>query len=110
LALLFSSRGRHTSCYRDWSSDVCSSNLEARLRAMQGDLLRARERAESVQAEVTKAKVNAAALAERREGVARSLQRMQEQRSEVRSEERRVGRESGSRGGRGVVEEGGGQE
>src|SRR5438445_141149 len=56
---------------------------EARLRAMQGDLLRARERAESVQAEVTKAKVNAAALAERREGVARSLQRMQEQRSEV---------------------------
>jgi chromosome segregation protein len=58
---------------------------EARLRAMQGDLLRARERAESVQAEVTKAKVNAAALAERREGLARSVQRMQEQRSEVES-------------------------
>src|SRR6266542_1873689 len=24
----FSSRRRHTSCYRDWSSDVCSSDLE----------------------------------------------------------------------------------
>src|SRR5208282_2304257 len=25
----FSSRRRHTSCYRDWSSDVCSSDLSA---------------------------------------------------------------------------------
>ncbi|MBS2022811.1 MAG: chromosome segregation protein SMC, partial [Deltaproteobacteria bacterium] len=56
---------------------------EAKLRALQADLLRARERAESVQAEVTKAKVSAAAVAERREGVARSLQRLTEQRTEV---------------------------
>ena len=56
---------------------------EAKLRALQAELLRARERAESVQAEVTKAKVSAAAVAERREGVARSLQRLQEQRTEV---------------------------
>src|SRR5207245_5904246 len=27
LAFLFSSRRRHTRCYRDWSSDVCSSDL-----------------------------------------------------------------------------------
>src|SRR6266542_6850080 len=26
----FSSRRRHTRCYRDWSSDVCSSDLEAK--------------------------------------------------------------------------------
>src|SRR6266542_1350937 len=26
----FSSRRRHTSCYRDWSSDVCSSDLPRR--------------------------------------------------------------------------------
>src|SRR5207245_8468323 len=26
----FSSRRRHTSCYRDWSSDVCSSDLPHR--------------------------------------------------------------------------------
>src|SRR6266852_395032 len=28
----FSSRRRHTRCYRDWSSDVCSSDLTAKLR------------------------------------------------------------------------------
>src|SRR5215470_9002886 len=28
----FSSRRRHTRCYRDWSSDVCSSDLGARRR------------------------------------------------------------------------------
>src|SRR3989337_2766882 len=27
----FSSRRRHTICYRDWSSDVCSSDLESGL-------------------------------------------------------------------------------
>src|SRR5207245_8263395 len=27
----FSSRRRHTRCYRDWSSDVCSSDLPIRL-------------------------------------------------------------------------------
>ena len=61
------------------------SEREARLRALQGDLAGARERAESVQAEVTKAKVSAAAVAERREGVGRSLERLSESRSEVES-------------------------
>src|SRR6266542_3403472 len=28
LLFFFSSRRRHTRCYRDWSSDVCSSDLE----------------------------------------------------------------------------------
>src|SRR5262249_37254695 len=55
---------------------------EARLRALQSALLEARGRAEAVQAEVTKAKVSMAAVAERREGVARSLQRLAEQRAE----------------------------
>jgi chromosome segregation protein len=56
---------------------------EARLRALQAELLRARERSEAVQADVTRAKVSAAAVAERREGVARSLSRLAEQRQEV---------------------------
>src|SRR5207248_6068007 len=30
----FSSRRRHTSSYGDWSSDVCSSDLDARLAAI----------------------------------------------------------------------------
>src|SRR3954463_9385032 len=59
------------------------SEREARLRALQGDLLKARERAESVEAEGTKAKGSAAAVAERREGVARSLDRLLESRGEV---------------------------
>src|SRR5207245_477609 len=29
-AFFFSSRRRHTRCYRDWSSDVCSSDLSTR--------------------------------------------------------------------------------
>ena len=61
------------------------SEREARLRTLQAELLSARGRAESVQAEVTKAKVSAAAVAERREGVARSLERLLESRSEVES-------------------------
>src|SRR2546429_1640539 len=32
----FSSRRRHTRCSRDWSSDVCSSDLEARDQAGRG--------------------------------------------------------------------------
>src|SRR6266542_2074812 len=30
LFFFFSSRRRHTRCYRDWSSDVCSSDLHQR--------------------------------------------------------------------------------
>ena len=59
------------------------ADREARLRSLQSELLKARERAESVQAEVTRHKVSAAAVAERREGVGRSLQRLTEQRQEV---------------------------
>src|SRR6266542_61978 len=29
-SFFFSSRRRHTRCYRDWSSDVCSSDLKRR--------------------------------------------------------------------------------
>src|SRR5207245_206945 len=34
----FSSRRRNTRCYRDWSSDVCSSDLDADYRAVAQDL------------------------------------------------------------------------
>src|SRR6266542_1847198 len=30
ILFFFSSRRRHTRCYRDWSSDVCSSDLSGR--------------------------------------------------------------------------------
>jgi chromosome segregation protein len=56
---------------------------EARLRSLQAELLRARERSDLVQGEVTRAKVNAAALAERRQGIARSIVRLLDSRREV---------------------------
>src|SRR6266498_1767359 len=36
----FSSRRRHTRCGRDWSSDVCSSDLVAREHVLRADLSR----------------------------------------------------------------------
>src|SRR5207245_5108970 len=75
----FSSRRRHTRCYRDWSSDVCSSDLAiSRLRRggvqqASGDLLRRRVRRGEIA----------------RRGTAPLGQR---------SEERRVGKECRSRG------------
>src|SRR5690606_39811244 len=42
----FSSRRRHTSCSRDWSSDVCSSDLEAVRLAVEALRERSAEKAE----------------------------------------------------------------
>src|SRR6266852_9388501 len=36
LFFFFSSRRRHTRCYRDWSSDVCSSDLQGSVVAGMG--------------------------------------------------------------------------
>src|SRR5438128_7786835 len=68
----FSSRRRHTRCYRDWSSDVCSSDLPSRLFCTAGT-------------------VDRIALAVMRCGS--SVHSM----SHSRSEERRVGKECRSR-------------
>src|SRR5207245_3972413 len=74
----FSSRRRHTRCYRDWSSDVCSSDLggggAARRPAARA---RARDRADRLGEEHH-------ARGDDRQG--------------QRSEERRVGKECRSRG------------
>src|SRR5256884_1659944 len=37
LCFFFSSRRRHTRCSRDWSSDVCSSDLSMRARGARSD-------------------------------------------------------------------------
>src|SRR5207245_3368759 len=39
---LFSSRRRHTRCYRDWSSDVCSSDLQLSARYRKASLIYAK--------------------------------------------------------------------
>src|SRR5207245_5774752 len=73
----FSSRRRHTRCYRDWSSDVCSSDLGIAFNAL---------------------------FAARRLGTVAYDPRLTNDKFGIfvpseRSEERRVGKECGCRGG-----------
>src|SRR5207245_7469894 len=80
-AFFFSSRRRHTRCYRDWSSDVCSSDLSTR-EGSAGWPLRTHTRASALAALVF-----ILAAAARSPGGARG----------PRSEERRVGKECRAR-------------
>src|SRR5437868_15475825 len=72
----FSSRRRHTRSKRDWSSDVCSSDLDERLAA--AALFRAKSQVEEVRSG--------------REALV--FTEMPYQVNKARSEERRVGKES----------------
>src|SRR5690349_23690024 len=75
----FSSRRRHTRSLRDWSSDVCSSDLQADAGDRANDSLRVD--APSLRAKVVGEGANLAIT----------------QRARIRSEERRVGKECRSR-------------
>src|SRR5205809_8084485 len=79
----FSSRRRHTRCSRDWSSDVCSSDLID---------LEARGSTESPTLRVCGGRGQCASNQERDDADRRTRQGPQ------RSEERRVGKECRSRG------------
>src|SRR5207245_6806048 len=74
----FSSRRRHTRCYRDWSSDVCSSDLGERKHADARGIERHRRVEWLREAEAKAGRVERVRGAESRAGG-------------VRSEERRVG-------------------
>src|SRR5205809_5802992 len=76
----FSSRGRHTRCSRDWSSDVCSSDLVHDLVEVQ----------ETVQSVGYPDRIVYALTDAGREAAREWLR-------EMRSEERRVGKECRSR-------------
>src|SRR2546422_4443304 len=86
----FSSRRRHTRCSRDWSSDVCSSDLDT------GVILGVSEAPETV---------SFAAMADRQQALAQVILRDPAVQSlssfigidGIRSEERRVGKECRSR-------------
>src|SRR5690554_8221194 len=85
MSFFFSSRRRHTSCGRDWSSDVCSSGLLAKHPRFQGT----RKRVSSLSFKSSPA-------------AARGFCRPREERRRVfRSEERRVGKECRTRRSRG---------
>src|SRR5699024_12000467 len=96
VSFFFSSRRRHTRSKRDWSSDVCSSDLTVYTTADRsatkspstGERLSARGDRHRVDVHH---RVRAPAS-----GVAASLSRREGGRAEQRSEERRVGKEGGS--------------
>src|SRR5207245_6905268 len=95
----FSSRRRHTRCYRDWSSDVCSSDLDEVVR---DDLVdgphRRQQRVLVVRPPATHEEPDDLERGDRQEEQDADVQvRHAELRGERRSEERRVGKEGGSR-------------
>src|SRR5256884_1113913 len=94
VCFFFSSRRRHTRCSRDWSSDVCSSDLDGAIRAMAMALKesgRATGDVDYISAHGTGTPTN-----DRVEAIAvRTL--FGERAPRIRSEERRVGKECRSR-------------
>src|SRR5207245_7706660 len=82
LVFFFSSRRRHTRCYRDWSSDVCSSDLKLE-KVSFDDLLFQALRAEAEELEIDWSTIESA------DGTDRSSPDW----VNLRSEERRVGKE-----------------
>src|SRR5262245_63943376 len=87
----FSSRSRHTRCLSDWSSDVCSSDLESRIR---GDRLF--ERANRLRRPAI-GELQQSQVAPRRGRARRMRENLVEQtacavEAPLRSEERRVGK------------------
>src|SRR5207253_7060724 len=103
-----SSRRRHTRWPRDWSSDVCSSDLD---RARTGRDVSAAAEARSERAQLGLAEQRTDVLVDvpRRTGEHREVERRVEllesigERTEERSEERRVGKEWWAREGDGLV-------
>src|SRR5699024_12047947 len=89
----FSSRRRHTRSKRDWSSDVCSSDLTERAATAGGttDDLAAAE------ASLSRVLRRQAELAERTDDPGRARDHLAAAREAARSEERRVGKECKTR-------------
>src|SRR5687768_17743709 len=96
VCFFFSSRRRHTRCSRDWSSDVCSSDL-------------AQERAGRAPVRARRLPGKARAMTERSEAAEAVLLALMERQispaemgrlAGERSEERRVGKECRARGAR----------
>src|SRR5206468_5964453 len=100
----FSSRRRHTRSDRDWSSDVCSSDLLILLESQRNFNASARQGSWQIElsgsARLLTATATTLRLRLRRRGLLNGCWRRSAL-SGLRSEERRVGKEGGSGGGGG---------
>src|SRR5205809_6562963 len=93
----FSSRRRHTRCSRDWSSDVCSSDLATANMAAWLEEKYALTPPEVAEVLGTSAEYKVSEVADRNAGVVLKINK--EHLQTLRSEERRVGKEWRCRGG-----------
>src|SRR2546429_2762462 len=92
IVFFFSSRRRHTRCSRDWSSDVCSSDLKG-IAALKANRLDAAQKA--LKLVLKKSPNHPAALYVM--GLAAEKKGNPQEARQYRSEERRVGKECRSR-------------
>src|SRR5207245_8237827 len=96
--LFFSSRRRHTRCYRDWSSDVCSSDLALLVAKMYDEAADELRYAQAIWGDLGTVEATFA-WTYREQGKSETGSRQFSfYRGSMRSEERRVGKEC--RGGR----------
>src|SRR3712207_7508374 len=89
--LFFASRRRHTRYWLDWSSDVCSSDLDLRVAHRRREARLQREAVEEISAGAEVERV-AFALT-----LPRQVHAFADEEAVLRSEERRVGKECRSR-------------
>src|SRR5207245_8502584 len=96
-----SSRRRHTRCYRDWSSDVCSSDL-SNASAFKKKLHRCKPNDEAADVEVVASRTANGTAKSDPQSLERGVRQILADKvtGSHRSEERRVGKEG--RGGEGM--------
>src|SRR5690554_7172894 len=92
MCFFFSSRRRHTRCGRDWSSDVCSSDLELGPDSLLATLQQVESNTLTPEAQNNELATYAHKLKKEEALIQWSLPA-----TEIRSEERRVGKECRSR-------------
>src|SRR5699024_12055695 len=97
IILYFSSRRRHTRSKRDWSSDVCSSDLKFQNSSMTDKNIKSLRKYVEAKPYGFKSKDKLIPIISTSENTYKSITSIFNERMTLRSEERRVGKECRSR-------------